>query len=355
MHWIPLRPSWHCAWPVLLCACQPEVVVGHSRDPDQPAIVSGLAAAPFQCLEPPALGPNGYQWCRVADAGAQVSWAAPLDTESAHVAIDSPTYAWAGVAFEFDAEARVADVSVFDQLLVDANVAVDAPFEVVVSRGSDVGCVYSARGQGRGTTTLDLRSSFWCWPSLCGYDLRASGGAVRVPYSSGGALDLEVLDLHWLRTGSGAGTSSGLSAAFGPGGLCWFTFGWDGGAASWVTPPSTSEATAIASAAAPASAGLGFEIPGAPADWSTFSRLELDGTVAQGVAFSVRAVTSGAPRGCSWDLVGAGPSTYTVDLSSPVSCSGDPPFDLRGADRVEIGYNAGTSAEIRVSAVRIVP
>jgi hypothetical protein len=111
----------------------------------------------------------------------------------------------------------------------------------------------------------------------------------------------------------------------------------------------------LASAADPATAGLGFEAPGAPADWSALSRLELDATVAQGVEFSVQAVTSGAPRGCTWSLSGAGQTTYGVDLSSAPSCSGDPPFDLRGVSRVEIGYQGGGSAEIRVAAVRIVP
>jgi hypothetical protein len=341
--------------PLLLCGCQPEVVVGKGADPNQPWIVQELAAAPFPCLEPAAPGPSGYGWCRIADSPAQVSWVAPLTPDQAHVSIDGPESAWAGVAFEFDPEARVGDVSVFDELALDTNVGVDEPFEIVVGRGREVGCVYSARGQGRGTTAVDLRSAFWCWPSLCNYDLRASGGAVRVPYMSGGALDVEVFDVQWLRTGAGAGSSSGLSAAIGPGGLCWFTFGWDGGAASWVTPPSSSAAHVLASAAEPASAGLGFEVPGAPADWSTFARVEIDATVAAGVAFHVQVVTSGTPRGCTWDLVGAGRTTYLLDLQNPPACWGDPPFDLRGAARVEIGYGGGNSSEILVAAVRIVP
>jgi hypothetical protein len=44
----------------------------------------------------------------------------PLSTGEAHVAIDGPASAWAGVAFEFDADGRVGDTSVFDQLAVDA-------------------------------------------------------------------------------------------------------------------------------------------------------------------------------------------------------------------------------------------
>jgi len=83
--------------------------VGRPLDPDQPAVVQELEAAPFPCLEPAAPGPSGYRWCRVADSPAEVSWVTPLSADEAHVSIDSPASAWAGVAFELDP--RLASVT----------------------------------------------------------------------------------------------------------------------------------------------------------------------------------------------------------------------------------------------------
>ncbi len=325
---------------------------------------TGLAgAAPvgdLSCLDEPTLGPEGYTWCTVAQSNSSATWVSTPSSEEARVHAVSPEFSYSGMAAHFTNPPSIVSVNAYDQLFFEADVPAGENFEVYIGQDTHTGCSYVLTGAGVAEYVVDLRSPYWCWPSLCGNDLSATGIMFRTHWRNAVDTTLAVRRVE-LRTVSGpAGTVNGLNAGIGPGGYCWFAFAWDLGSASWQVPPSSGLAHVRASSPADASAGMGFELPDAPRDLTAFSRMELEATVPSGTEFSISAVVEeieAEPRGCAWPQVGAGTTTYVADFSDLSGCWGTPPFDLSNATRVELATPWADAGELdlRATAVRFVP
>jgi len=242
-----------------------------------------------------------------------------------------------------------------------ADVPTGESFEVYIGRDTRTGCSYVLTGAGATEYVVDLRSPYWCWPSLCGNDLSATGIMFRTHWRSAVDTTLLVTQLEFRTVSGPAGTVNGLNAGIGPGGYCWFAFAWDLGSASWQVPPSSGLAHVRASSPVNASAGMGFELLDASQDLTAFSHLELEASVPAGTEFSISAVveeTEAEPRGCAWSQIGAGTATtYEADFSDLSGCWGSPPFDLTNTTRMEFATPWADAGELDMSttAVRFVP
>ena len=381
------RWLWIVGWIGAACSGNAEIVVGRvPRENEAPGATGGAAgqegasggaagesrgdpvagaagAAPrgdLACLDEPRRGPDDYYWCLVAQSESSAAWDSPPSPTEARVTATSPEFSYAGMVAYFTDPPTVENVGAHDQLVFDADVPNQEQFEVFIGQSSDIGCSYLLTGAGETEYVVDLRSPYWCWPSLCSNDLRATGVMFRTNWRFAVDTTLAVSRIAF-RTESGpAGTVNGMNAGLGPGGHCWFAFAWDLGSASWVVPPSSGVAHVRASAPEDAAAGMGFQLRDGPTDLATFSRLEVDATVPTETEFSISAVggeTEAEPRGCGWDQVGAGTTTYVADLSDRSGCWGDPPFDLGTTTRVEFATPWAGAAELdmTVTAIRIVP
>ena len=322
---------------------------------------SGAAAAgDLACLDEPTLGPEGYTWCTVAQASSTATWLSTPSPEEARVHAVSPEFSYSGMAAYFTDPPSVVSIGEFDQLVFEADVPAGEIFEIYIGRDTLTGCSYVLTGAGETEYVVDLRSPYWCWPSLCGNDLRAVGIMFRTHWRSAVDTTLVVTQVEFQTVSGPAGTVNGLNAGIGPGGYCWFAFAWDLGSASWQVPPSSGLAHVRASSPADASAGMGFELLDAPQDLTVFSRLELDATVPSGTEFSISAVVEeieAEPRGCAWPQVGADTTTYVADFSDLSGCWGTPPFDLTATTRVELATPWADPGELdmRATAIRFVP
>ena len=131
----------------------------------------------------------------------------------------------------------------------------------------------------------------------------------------------------------------------GPEGFFWNCWADSGASAEWLAPPSA-ESAAVRIEAEPSAQGgayASFTWDEAPLDLSGYNEVVLDATIAEGQRF---ALTLGRNEddgyhGCSYDLVGAGSTTYTVDLLAPDWCGPASCFDLQAEG---IGFNNGWSA-----------
>jgi hypothetical protein len=323
------------------------------------AVQAGAPAGDLSCLDETTPGPEGYHWCTVAQSKSSAAWVSPPSATEARVHAVSSEFSYSGMAAHFTDPTTLVPIGEYDQLVFDAEVPSGDNFEVYIGQSVDIGCSYLLTGAGATEYVVDLRSPFWCWPSLCGNDLRATGLMFRTHWRYAVDTTLAVTRVAFRTVSGPAGTVNGLNAGIGPGGYCWFAYAWDLGSASWVVPPSGGLAHVRANSPAEASAGMGFQLRDAPTDLTLFARLEVEATVPSGTAFGISAVAAESeaePGGCSWTQLGAGTATYAADLSDLSSCWGDPPFDLRTTTRVELATPWAESGELdmSVTAVRFV-
>ena len=119
----------------------------------------------------------------------------------------------------------------------------------------------------------------------------------------------------------------------GPSGLTWSTWG---RGAEWLEPLTTSLATVRMTGSANDQSGLSASLrwDALPQDLSAYNQLSFDGWVGEGSSFAVSVGRSEGSDffGCSWDLVGKGQATYTLDLTEPAWCGPSSCFDLQAAN-----------------------
>ncbi|MBN2197371.1 MAG: cellulase family glycosylhydrolase [Polyangiaceae bacterium] len=143
----------------------------------------------------------------------------------------------------------------------------------------------------------------------------------------------------------------------GPSGLHWGLWADPGASAEWRDSPSDTSAAVHIEAEPAVQAGMyaNFAWDRAVLDVSGYNEVVLEATIAEGQPFSFSFGRNEGDEyhGCSYDLVGAGSSTYLVDLLEPNWCGPTTCFDMQ-AEGVAF-YNAWstspTSVDIQVDGV----
>jgi hypothetical protein len=313
------------------------------------------------------LGPGDLYWWPYYEAGGDAQWGSPPPTASAVsvVATHLPDVR-AGLAFQF-ADGKVHNLSQFDELNLTVDVVEGDKFELFLGRGFDVGCSYVFDKQAASNTYWSgLSSASWCIPTQCGFDLQVAGGLFLAHVPTGSPLTASLSGMSFtVRTGgAGAGSTSGLGGAIGPGHYCWFLVQWNNSSATWILPGPTSSgahvnAKALAGAGAGIAtgsiAGMAFEIP-TGFRLSQYRTMVIDATVSDGttsnpMVFKVQAVNLDQGRG--WQRQGdAKRHSYRIDLTQPeyfFPQNSSSPLSLDEVSRFEIVVQA-SGADARIDA-----
>ena len=118
----------------------------------------------------------------------------------------------------------------------------------------------------------------------------------------------------------------------GPSGLYWGYWSDAGASAEWLAPVDEGSAAVHIEAEPEAQAGLYANFAGDQSllDASGYNEVVFEATVAEGEPFSFSfGRTEDEYHGCSYDLVGAGSTTYVVDLLEPAWCGPTSCFDMQ--------------------------
>jgi len=303
------------------------------------------------------VGPNGTCWFTYADANSLATWVDSPSSTAAHVQLDAATYENAGMGFTFNAAGDPVDLSGYDELIFNADVAVGQDFHAGLSAADGAWCTWNLVGLGDSEYTIDLSSPNLCGPSACGFDLQVTSVSFGVWGSSDG-VNAEVLvsNVEFRTTGSGAGAAKAGDAGIGPGGRCWSTFVYDGtGNADWVDL-TTSVAHVYTAVASNAQAGMMAEWLAEEQDLSGYQAIEFDADISGASVFEV--LLSGRSSWCWWNLSASGLQTYSIDLTSPGGCDGADAAafsTLTEVETIEFKNNGQLELEMAVTEVRLVP
>ncbi len=302
-------------------------------------------------------GPGGYCWVLWADADSTANWVEPLDAARAHVQIEAEVFQSAGMSFVLgdSGEAGPRDLSIYDEMVFDADVAVGQPFFAGLAGADGDWCSWRLVGMGDAEYVIDLSSPSLCGPSACGWHLQATAASFSLwGGPEGDSADIQVTRVEFRTTGSGAGTATAGDAGIGPGNRCWSTFTYDGlGSASWVEL-TTDIAHAYTEAASGAQAGMAVEMAPSEQDMSAYSALEFDGEFTGVTTFEV--LLSNGLAWC-WYNLASGSQTFSLDLTDPDGCEGTDFAEFGSfteVPKIEFKNHGQPELEMSVTAIRLV-
>jgi hypothetical protein len=257
----------------------------------------------------------------------------------------------AGLAFQFESDGSLVDLSSFTSITLVADVTEGGPFEVFLGRGSELGCSYlfsnSDPAATPGSFSSSLASPAWCFPSQCGFNLAASGGMVLASVPTVSTLGATIRALKFVKGDVPAGGARAFMAGIGPGNFCWFLVGWKSATTAWQSGPVTSSSAHVeAMAKGNGVAGMAFELP-AGYTLSRYRRLIMTANVlpdSRTSSFLIQGVRD--ESGLIWRFTpSAGLRRYEVNLASPEGHfpSDKPKLGLDQVQRFEIVTSGGDS------------
>jgi hypothetical protein len=287
------------------------------------------------------------------------SWVGTPSQDSASVHVVDGASSSAGLVAALAAPGSVADLSGYDQLVLDANAPSGALFEVhLVNRHAASQCIWSLTGQGSTSYTIDLGAPQYCQVLGCAFDFRVEQLYLGSTWTAASDVDLTVRGLTFQTTGSGVGSRGPVGSAAGPGGWCWQTGVIGSGAtAEWSGTPSAAAVSAILNGPVNTHAYLEAVVTGIQA--ATATTAEVDATIPSGASFGFH-IRDANGAACDWNGTGQGTTTYRFDLGQPGSCwnaDGGTPFNPANLAAVAIGKNYGVAAtnlSITVTGLRFI-
>ena len=299
-----------------------------------------------------------YYWYPWTNGETLPYWVTEPSADEIHLFAESEAQSNSGVNMDFGSPLKTLDLSGYDELVFDAEVAEGTPFVVAVGLDMVVGswCSWNLVGRGLATYQVPLGSPDYC--TTCTFDLRfVSGLDFSTDWRTAASLDLRLTRISFETTTGGAGTARPDELTPGVLDLCWGLYAWGEGdepaSSQWTQAPDATQVSVQATGSESGEAGMLSRLEPDPTDLTPYGYIEFEATVTQGVPFRVSLGTAAAER-CAYELDGRGADTHLVDRTQPSGCWDETgteitDFDFRQVNTIDFGTVWGTVGVVDIS------